>query len=217
MFEFFEEHKDLLNFLLALGTASAGGVAVLVRWLFKRLKEEIRFSPATALGIGYFQNFLMKVGPELTRNTPVLIDGRERALTREQRKLHIYLPENLPKASHQGVEEYKFALDERGLKLVRAEIVTESRAFPFHAIVSKTNPDEPPVLFDYPTALGNMVDVLNYHCGENVFTTEKTKRLKLEAREIQNFSAVLTQLIRDKNLERSLIVTFSDPATFRQT
>ena len=60
MLEFFEEHKDLLNFLLAVVTALAGVLVVIIRWLVKRLKEEVKVSPATALGIGYFQNFIFK-------------------------------------------------------------------------------------------------------------------------------------------------------------
>lgn len=217
MVEFFEEHKDLLNFALGLITALASALAIVVRWLMKRLKEEIKFSPATALGIGYFQNFIFKVGPEIARNAPLFIDGRELQIPRANRKIHIYLPEHLPGASHQGVEEYKFALEDRGLKVVEAKVVTESRLFAFYAIVDKSNPDEAPVLFDYPTALGNMVEVLNYHFGEKVFSTNSDKRQKLEKREIQNFSDVLTKLIHDKNLTSFFTVTNEDPATFKQS
>jgi hypothetical protein len=213
MLEFFENNKDLLNFLLALGTAIAGVLAGVVRWLFVRLQDEIKFSPATALGIGYFQNFVFKVGPEIARGTPILIDGEEVQLSRADGRIHIYLPEHLPGASHQGVEEYKYALKERGLRVVEAKVVTESRPFAFYAILNPGKPDTPPILFDYPTALGNMVEVLNYHLGEKVFSTESAKRLKLEKREIQNFATVVTKLIHDKNLDNFFRVTVVDPAT----
>jgi hypothetical protein len=188
-------------------------LAGVVRWLFKRLQDEIKFSPATALGIGYFQNFVFKVGPEIARNTPVYINGEEVQLSRADRRIQINLPRHLPGASHQGVEEYKFALEERGLKVVEAKVKTESRPFSFYAVVNPKKPGDPPILFDYPTALGNMVEVLNYHLGEQVFSTESATRLKFEKREIENFAAVVTKLIHDKNLDNFFTVTVVDPAT----
>lgn len=213
MIEYFEEHKDLLNFLLAIVTGLAGILAGVVRWLFKRLQDEIKFSPATALGIGYFQNFVNKVGPELARKPRIFIDGQETHLARADRIIRIYLPETLPGASHQGVEEYKHTLEERGMRVVEARVETESRPFAFHAILNKSDPEAKPILFDYPTALGNMVEVLNYHEGEKAFRSNRSKRLKLEVREIKNFSDVITKLIHDKNLGSFFQVTLEDPAT----
>jgi hypothetical protein len=59
-----------------------------------------------------------------------------------------------------------------------------------------------------------MVEVLNYHMGEQVFNK---KRLKVEQREIENFVNVVTQLIHDKSLSDFLIVTQNEPGLAEAT
>lgn len=211
MLDFFNEHQDVLNFLLAVVSTFAGLMAWAVRSLYSRLQEQLKFSPATALGIGYFQNFLFKVGQEMARKPRFTIDDKEHALSLNLRKIFIYIPETLPGASHQGVELFKARIEEGGRRVVKAEIYTESRPFPFWAIIDDRNPNLPPVLFDYPTALGNMVEVLNYHLGEEVFSSKRKKRERMEQREIENFSNVISQLIHDKHLSDFLVVTHSEP------
>jgi len=213
MLDFFNDNQDLLNFLLALVSTFAGLLVWAVRTLYGRLQEELKFSPATALGIGYFQNFLFRVGPELARKPKFTIDDQPWDLPLNQRKIQVYVPENLPGASHQGVELLKAKLDTQGFRVVKAEVLTESRPFPFWAILDDKNPNKPPLLFDYPTALGNMVEVLNYHMGEQVFSKKRKKRLKVEKREIENFSNVITQLIHNKSLSDFLEVTHAEPGS----
>ena len=217
MLDFFRDNQDVLNFLLAVTSTFAGLLVWVVRTLYSRLQEELKFSPATALGIGYFQNFLFKVGPELARKPKFTIDDQPCNLSLDQRKIYVYIPENLPAASHQGVELFKARVEAGGRRVVKAEILTESRPFPFWAIVNDRHPNTPPILFDYPTALGNMVEVLNYHMGEQVFNKKRKKRLKVEQREIENFVNVVTQLIHDKSLSDFLIVTQNEPGLAEAT
>jgi|GEM_PF-5735425 len=211
MLEFFNEHESLLKFLLGVVGTFSGALIWLVRRLKSRLQEELKFSPATALGIGYFQNFLFKVGPELARNPKLTVEDRPCDLPLDQRKIFVFVPENLPGASHQGVELFKSKIEAGGRRVVKAELITDSRPFPFWAILDDRNPQLPPILFDYPTALGNMVEVLNHHMGEQAFDKKNGKRLKAEKQEIENFSNVITQLIHDKSLSDFFIVTHEEP------
>lgn len=211
MLDLFYEHESLLNFLLAVIGTFSGALVWLVRKLSTRLREQIKFSPATALAIGYFQNFLFKIGPELARNPSLTIEGKPCDLPLNHRRMIVFVPENLPSATHQGVETFKSKIEAGGRRVAKAELTTGSRPFSFWALIDEGNPQAPPILFDYPTALGNMVEVLNYHMGEKTFGRKTNKRIKAEKQEIENFSTVINQLIHDKGFGDVFLVTHDEP------
>jgi hypothetical protein len=163
-------------------------------------QPEIGVLPSTALGVGYFENFVTKVVPALSEKRELAMKRKIRdrkgaeaverkPLVYDSFVLHIVIPEKLSDVT-------KGSLPASVSKLVQIAIETPFRDFPFYVRAKdyNANPKRALSVFDIPTTLLASRNAIELILGDrSIGLTPDQERL--EQREIRNFARTLQLLV----------------------
>gem|GEM_PF-254153 len=145
---------------------------------------QLSFIPSTAIAIGYFENFVLKVCRELLNAPKRFANGRDHSTF----ILHVVLPGELPEDFNDQVIAY---LSSKGLK--QMEVDTTTRKYNFYLSYSKDDSDVLNV-YDIPTTLSAIKRSIEMAIPKNYVGESEPERL-LKQKEMYNFCQTLTYLI----------------------
>lgn len=145
---------------------------------------QLSFIPSTAIAIGYFENFILKVCRELLNAPKRFANGRDHGSF----VLHVVLPDELPDDFNDQVIAY---LSSKGLK--QMEVDTTTRKYNFYLSYSKEDSD---VLnaYDIPTTLSSIKRSIEMAIPRDYVGESERERL-LKQKEMHNFCQTLKYLI----------------------
>lgn len=183
------------NYMSAVGNACTE-----IRTAMDKAMEQSEpgFLPSTALAIGYFNNFLMKVYNALDDRREITID--ERSQEYDDFTLVVLVPNSLRDLQASRLKRIVRDLHQVSVK-------TEFRGFPFYVMgdvdVKSTRRLE---LFDIPTTLLASEEIIEMLMSRSA-VGESIEEEKLERREIDNFRKTLNYLKRKYSYENLEIRT----------
>jgi hypothetical protein len=144
----------------------------------------LSFIPSTAIAIGYFENFVLKVCRELLNAPKRFANGRDHSTF----ILHVAIPGELPEDFNDQVIAY---LSSRGLK--QMEVDTTTRKYNFYLSYSKDDSDVLNV-YDIPTTLSAIKRSIEMAIPKDYVGESERERL-LKQKEMHNFCQTLKYLI----------------------
>ncbi len=145
---------------------------------------QLSFIPSTAIAIGYFENFVLKVCRELLNAPKRFANGRDHSSF----ILHVVLPAELPEDFNDQVIAY---LSSKGLK--QMEVDTTTRKYNFYLSYSKEDSDVLKV-YDIPTTLSAIKRSIEMAIPKDYVGESDWERV-LKRKEMYNFCQTLTHLI----------------------
>jgi Predicted nucleotide-binding protein containing TIR-like domain len=145
---------------------------------------QLSFIPSTAIAIGYFENFVLKVCRELLNAPKRFANGRDHSSF----ILHVVLPAELPEDFNDQVIAY---LSSKGLK--QMEVDTTTRKYNFYLSYSKEDSDVLKV-YDIPTTLSAIKRSIEMAIPKD-YVGESDWESVLKRKEMYNFCQTLTHLI----------------------
>jgi hypothetical protein len=145
---------------------------------------QLSFIPSTAIAIGYFENFVLKVCRELLNAPKRFANGRDHSSF----ILHVVLPAELPEDFNDQVIAY---LSSKGLK--QMEVDTTTRKYNFYLSYSKEDSDVLKV-YDIPTTLSAIKRSIEMAIPRDYVGESDWERV-LKRKEMYNFCQTLTHLI----------------------
>ncbi|WP_276345617.1 STING domain-containing protein [Daejeonella sp. JGW-45] len=166
--------------------------------------SELGLLPSTALAIGYFNGFIRKVCEEVEKNHSIIVDGKNVRV--KSFKITIVIPKNLDDS---GVDDFAVAYNKSNSLLkattyVDAE-VGNRRGYPFHFKVDPPEQDSKHPLeihvSDIPNTLNTIGECLKLYLPSGEIGSNKDLE-HLESRELNNFTKVLSYLIKKNNLTK---------------
>jgi hypothetical protein len=145
---------------------------------------QLSFIPSTAIAIGYFENFVLKVCRELLSAPKRFANGKDHSSF----ILYVVVPDELPEDFNDQVIAY---LSSKGLK--QMEVDTTTRKYNFYLSYSKEDSDVLKV-YDIPTTLSALKRSIEMAIPRG-YVGESGRERVLKQKEMDNFCQTLKYLI----------------------
>jgi hypothetical protein len=166
----------------------------LKKYMRARSQEySLSFIPSTAIAVGYFENFVVKVCRELTEASKRLVDG----VNYKRFLLHVILPDELPDNVHDQVLAYLSAQNLRQMK-----VETNTRAYSFYLKYSDT--DGVLELYDFPTTLSAIKKSVELAIPK-MYVGENEQERILKRKEMDNFCRTLKHLVANNPATKNVV------------
>jgi predicted nucleotide-binding protein len=172
-------------------TYLASKIAIIRQLIEKRAKEAaLSLLPSAGLAYGYYNNFLLPVGKNLSGLKEVTVSDRSVDISGGNYDFWIVVPDSLSDA---GVEGRNVYVQRRGL--LSFKLTQPPRGYDLFV---HPEPQNGRVQFvDYPTTLRASRDVIHLAVPQNALGQHADIRERMEEREISNFVKALTFLLRE--------------------
>ena len=187
---------------LAFSIISNGiyGVLVLVITYFIRLAGmRSRFSPSVGLANGYYENFLKHVVEGFVREEDIRADIKGKTVSLKKRKLYIYLTDTASDSSSESLLADKQRIkEERGIEIIEARLDLKPRAKTLDCLPKPEDPENS-VLFDYPTTVSVIPEIIRRRYRGTPFVNREKALLKIEVEELKLFQQTLEELVSSRH------------------
>lgn len=158
--------------------------------LLNKLLEEAEYSPAYALAIGYFNNFIF----------PVIIQLKEDGIVSP--KLCIYRPKHFDELSSTNIDHIKAELTNKKYNL--AEINLKLKGARARDILTLNKKSKIYSFFDFPNTLLSLYSYVDYKIGSRSNSSGNEKKNILIGNLIEQFYIKLEDLVAEKGLNGNI-------------
>jgi hypothetical protein len=190
------EKKFNITFIIDLEAllAITSLLTIGVNRILGKLLEEIEYSPAYALALGYFNNFILPVITQLKENGVI------------NPKLCIYRPNHFDELSSINIDLIKAELVNKKYELV--EINLKLKGARARDVLSLNKKSKLQTYFDFPNTLLSLYSYVDFKIGSSENSSIDEKKNKLIGRLIEQFYIKINELIKNNNLTNN--ITFKD-------